>query len=104
MMYPTNKQGKRYPSDRGKAFKKESQELLTKVYKASKMEGEIKAHIKLFRPRASGDIDNYIKPILDAMQGICFEDDKQIAELFIKRYEDKNNPRVEISLYELGNI
>jgi crossover junction endodeoxyribonuclease RusA len=32
-----------------------------------------------------GDIDNYVKSILDALNGVAWEDDKQIIELTVKK-------------------
>ena len=34
-----------------------------------------------------GDIDNRVKVLNDAMNGICFEDDKQIRRLSIERID-----------------
>ena len=46
------------------------------------------------------DIDNLLKAILDGMNGIAYEDDKQIVEIIAdKWYSD--NPRTEIELEEL---
>lgn len=46
-----------------------------------------------------GDIDNVIKLIADALNGIAYKDDGQIAEVYAKKmYSD--NPRVEVSLWE----
>lgn len=53
-------------------------------------------------PCKKPDVDNIAKIILDALNGIAYEDDKQVIELsVIKRYtEDKE--RVEIELSEFG--
>ena len=32
-----------------------------------------------------GDIDNYVKSILDALNGVAWEDDKQIIELTVRK-------------------
>ena len=42
-------------------------------------------------PMPRGDVDNFSKSILDAMNGILFEDDTQIEELIVKkRYATDN--------------
>ena len=48
------------------------------------------------------DVDNIAKSVLDALQGIAYDDDKQIVTLIIdKRYGD--TARVEVKLGELFN-
>lgn len=51
------------------------------------LEGPLSIHITLFPPdRRARDIDNVIKPLLDAMEHAgCFENDNQITELHIMR-------------------
>jgi len=44
------------------------------------------------------DIDNYTKIVLDCMNKIVFEDDNQIQFLYLSKYYDKENPRVEIEI------
>ena len=40
----------------------------------------------------SSDIDNYLKAILDSLNGVLFVDDRQIVEVYArKRYSDKPN-------------
>ena len=47
-----------------------------------------------------GDVDNIFKIIADALNGIAYNDDGQIAEAYIKKmYSD--NPRVEVTLREI---
>lgn len=48
------------------------------------------------------DIDNYVKLVCDALNGIAWEDDNEVAEVYaIKRYS--NNPRTEVSIYYYQN-
>lgn len=48
------------------------------------------------------DIDNYIKLVCDALNGIAWEDDNEVAEVYAtKRYS--NNPRTEVSIYYYQN-
>lgn len=46
------------------------------------------------------DIDNLTKTYLDAMNGIVFKDDRQIAQLYSSKVYSIN-PRVQISLTEI---
>ena len=51
-------------------------------------------------PTTKPDIDNVAKAVFDAMNGIVFQDDKQIVnQMVTKRYSD--NPRVEARIYEV---
>ena len=53
-----------------------------------------------YRPRKAGDLDNRIKILLDAMEGIAYDDDRQVIELHAKLADDKDNPRVEFEVKE----
>lgn len=63
---------------------------------------EIAVSLKVFRPQRSGDLDNKLKCLFDAMKGVTYADDKQIVELHAFRFEDKHNPRVEVEIQVLG--
>ena len=65
---------------------------------AKMLDGELAVTIRLYRPRRSGDTDNRIKPILDALQGIAYADDKTIGELHVYRFDDKELPRAVIEI------
>lgn len=54
--------------------------------------------IHWYRAQRSGDLDNRLKVIGDALIGTAYEDDKQIVELHAFRHDDKTNPRVEITI------
>jgi len=50
----------------------------------------------------NADIDNYIKAILDSLNGVFFIDDKQVVEVFaIKKYS--NEPRILFKMMEMKN-
>jgi len=44
------------------------------------------------------DIDAYLKILLDAAEGVVFDNDNQVTELHVFREYDKQNPRVEIQI------
>jgi len=49
-----------------------------------------------------GDIDNYSKAILDALNGIVWKDDSRIADLDVKkRFAEKSQILVSVTLAEL---
>ena len=49
-----------------------------------------------FRAIRAGDLDNRLKVLLDAMQGVAYENDNQVVELHAFRRDDKENPRLEV--------
>jgi crossover junction endodeoxyribonuclease RusA len=60
------------------------------------MTGNIRMDVRYFRPRRAGDIDGPLKLVQDSLQGILYENDKQIVELHVYRFDDKDNPRIEV--------
>jgi crossover junction endodeoxyribonuclease RusA len=63
-------------------------------------DGDVVVNFTVFRPRKKGDLDNYAKIMLDALQSIAYHNDSQIVEIHSFREDDKDNPRVEILIYE----
>lgn len=53
----------------------------------------------LIKPIFKPDVDNYVKGIKDALNGVCYVDDSQVVVLFISKHYSKN-PRVEIVIKE----
>lgn len=76
------------------------------------LDGEIRLSIRFYllrpkalrnkdlRPTKRPDIDNLAKAVMDALNGIAYEDDKQVVELHLYKYYS-NEPRTEIELEEL---
>lgn len=69
------------------------------MVKRNRISGPVALNVTVFRPRKSGDLDNYLKVMLDALQGFLYENDSQIVEIHAYRRDDKNNPRVEFLAY-----
>ena len=64
------------------------------------MEGQVVVTVSLYRPRKSGDLDNFFKVALDALQGVVYKDDKQVIEIHAYRHDDKQNPRAVVTVQE----
>lgn len=64
-------------------------------------DGPVAVTVHIHRPRKSGDIDGYLKVLLDVLEGIAYVNDKQIVELHAHRHDDKLNPRVEVEVTAL---
>lgn len=65
-------------------------------------DGPLSVEVLLWRPRRTGDIDNRIKPLLDALNGLAWHDDAQIARLLVERRDDKLSPRAEVRVLQLN--
>ncbi|KKN93644.1 hypothetical protein LCGC14_0194760 [marine sediment metagenome] len=55
----------------------------------------------MIRPNKSPDLDNYIKLILDALNGIIWEDDRYIVSINASKFYTTDNPRTEVKVYIL---
>ena len=67
------------------------------------LSGAISVAVKLFRkyqPTAKifGDVDNFLKAILDALTGIIFGDDSQVVTCTVAKFTDKQHPRAEVTI------
>lgn len=54
----------------------------------------------IIRPCKKPDLDNVIKSILDGLNGVAYEDDKQVIELHSEKYYG-TTPRVEVNLWSI---
>ncbi len=90
--------GRVYVSDEAKNYRDEIA-LLTK--RCGIAIGDVSFTAKFYRPRKSGDLDNRIKILLDALQGNCFVDDSQVVEIHAYRFDDREKPRVEVEIREI---
>jgi len=87
--------GRRIPSRECKAFK-EAVSDACQFARVRPLSGPVRVTLNLYRPRRSGDLDNYAKAALDSMTGRCYGDDSQIVELHAYRHDDNKAPRVEV--------
>ena len=96
---------------------REYEGMIMRQWQESALNGELEAFIDVFypldskankatkekmikneiRPTKTPDIDNVIKIVLDALNGVAYEDDKQIIEVTGRKWFSKN-PRVEIEI------
>lgn len=53
-----------------------------------------------FWDKRKRDIDNYNKLWMDALSWVIYDDDKQIKEMLIRKEYDKENPRIDIKIWE----
>lgn len=48
------------------------------------------------------DCDNIAKIVLDALNGVCYKDDKQIVMLLVIKKYTENQPRVEVKIKDIS--
>lgn len=65
---------------------------------AEPLSGPVTVSIDVYRASKRGDLDNYAKQLLDALQSHVYVDDGQIVELHMRRFDDKTHPRVEVRI------
>jgi crossover junction endodeoxyribonuclease RusA len=99
--YWTYQRGRVYTSDEARAYKQEVALLCRHV---EKLRGAVAMNISVYRPRKAGDLDNYLKVLLDALNGILYEDDSAIVEICCFRYDDAKNPRVVVLAFETNVV
>ena len=69
------------------------------VYKGAKIEGNLKIILKVYYPNRKSDLDGVTKAVLDLLQKVeAFENDNKVAELFLFKGLDKENPRIEFTI------
>jgi crossover junction endodeoxyribonuclease RusA len=93
---------RRYISKAGKAFRREVY-CLVKAARAVRLVGDVAVHVELYPPdRRRRDIDNVIKPLLDALQyAEVFKDDCQVAELTVIRSGLVKNGRSVVTVHSV---
>ena len=54
-----------------------------------------------FGDKRKRDWDNYHKIAIDSLDGIVLKDDVLVEQAIVTKYYDKENPRYEITIYEI---
>jgi Holliday junction resolvase RusA-like endonuclease len=47
------------------------------------------------------DCDNLAKLVMDAIQGLVFENDSQVSDLHVRRFNRADEPRTEVSVWRI---
>lgn len=90
---------------------KDYEKLVKLSYHGEKLEGVVNLRLtayyqkpkkcKTLYPTKKPDIDNVAKIIMDSLNGVAYDDDKQVINLsIVKRWTD-DYPRVEITISEV---
>jgi Holliday junction resolvase RusA-like endonuclease len=100
-LFFTDRHGKRRLSEAGRQFKHDAGcKALAQGMRPRA--GAVKVTLVLYRPRKRGDADNPVKVCLDSLTRIAWEDDEQVVELHVYRRDDRERPRVEVTVEEAG--
>lgn len=59
---------------------------------------DVEVTVHVYRPQQRGDLDNTLKVLLDALNGIAYVDDAQVVALHAFRHDDKARPRVVVEI------
>ena len=83
----------------GKAIKEAYQWAAKSQWKGAPLEGEVEATVHFyFGTKRKADNDNFNKLWQDALNGIVYIDDHQIAIDHHYRHYDKSRPRIEVTI------
>ena len=96
-----------YMTPEGKALKEQYQWEAKVQWKGEPLTGDVALTVRFFfATKRRRDLDNQNKLILDALTGIAYGDDSQIAELHLVRDYDPARPRMEatIGLLQQENV
>ncbi|RYY96954.1 MAG: RusA family crossover junction endodeoxyribonuclease [Chitinophagaceae bacterium] len=58
--------------------------------------GPVRLTLTVYRPRRIGDLDNTLKVLGDALNGLAWLDDEQVVVIHAERADDADSPRVEL--------
>ncbi len=103
-----SKSGRPYMYTAG-AVKQYAEDFAKQINRTHKIYGEwdggLNVQFVVYAPHRKQDLDSYSKILLDLMQecGII-KNDNRIEELYLRRYIDAENPRVEVRLWKGGEI
>ncbi|QQR46560.1 RusA family crossover junction endodeoxyribonuclease [Myxococcus xanthus] len=83
------------PSHKAEAYKARVARAAT-LARAQPLHGPVRLFVTVYRPRRVGDLDNYLKVLNDALNGLAWLDDEQVVRLEASREDDATSPRVEV--------
>lgn len=98
--------GKRRFNDRRYSDFKDVLAHVAKIFVRAPLKGAIKMTVDVYKPKPKkitsrlwGDLDNHLKAVLDALNGIAFDDDSQVVQ--ISGSKNFGEPKIIIQLEEL---
>jgi crossover junction endodeoxyribonuclease RusA len=92
--------GKLIVSDAAKEFKREAWVIACQGGRVEKIQGNVSLSVVLHPKTGSGaclDLDNALKITLDALQGIVYDNDKQVVHISARKREKAPGGRLVVS-------
>lgn len=82
---------------RRRAWVEQLRAAVTARWPADDLPVTIAVHVQITHvfPGVSGDLDNLAKPVLDALKGLAYEDDRQVTDLTMRKRDLTRDLRVE---------
>ena len=81
-------------------------EVIGRLAKVKEFPREVEVCVSVwwYRKRQAGDLDKRNCTILDALQGVWYVNDAQVAEQHLYRLTDKLNPRLEVEVTAIAEV
>jgi crossover junction endodeoxyribonuclease RusA len=95
--YWRNYRGITVTSEEARAYKQEVG-YRARTAGLTPLQGDVILRLDIYRPRKVGDLDNRIKLLIDSLNGFAWGDDSQIVEIHARRFDDKKQPRVDVTI------
>jgi Holliday junction resolvase RusA-like endonuclease len=93
-----SRQGARFTAPRTREYEARVR-AVAQLANVQPLEGPVRLVLRFFRATARRcDVDNLSKSIQDALNGVAYLDDSQIARLEVEKGIDRELPRVEIEV------
>lgn len=96
--YWRNVHGRVVVSAEARAYKRK----VALLARGKPLEGPLSLVAHVYRPRKAGDLDNSLKVLCDALNGVAWVDDSQVVEIHAFRHDDKAAPRVEVEVRQVN--
>jgi crossover junction endodeoxyribonuclease RusA len=89
--------GRIYVSEEARSYREEVS-LICYQKGIKPLSGTVSVSVNIYRAQRRGDTDNFLKIALDSLKHHCYADDDQIVQIIANRYDDKRNPRLEVTV------
>jgi len=91
-----------YMNKKGKEFKTALYRAAKKQYNGDVLTTPIKMFVRCeYKYKYGKDVDNSLKLILDALQGVVYEDDNQVEKLLVEKQEGCEEDKIIIKIKEM---
>lgn len=87
--------GRVVASDEAQRYK-QTVAMLARCAGVRPLSGPVAVEVAVYRARRAGDLDNFLKVLCDALQGVFYDNDAQIREIHATLHDDRHDPRVEV--------